>query len=44
MTELYDRPNRRESIEVKPEEEVDADEQAPHILQREVETREAMHL
>jgi len=40
ITELYDRPNRRENIKVKPEEAVDADEQGPHILQSEVETRE----
>ena len=44
MTELYDRPNRWESIEVEPEEEVDADEERSHILQSEVETREAMYL
>ena len=44
ITELYDRPNRRENIKDEPEEEVDADEQGPHILQSEVETREAIYL
>jgi len=37
ITELYDRPNRPETLEVKPEEEVDADEKGPYILQSEVE-------
>ena len=32
-TELYDRPNRPESLDVEPEEEVDTDEKGPHILQ-----------
>jgi hypothetical protein len=44
ITELYDRPNRRENIKDETEEEVDADEQGPHILQSEVETREAKYL
>ena len=37
ITELYDRPNRTETLEVEPEEEVDTDEKGPHILQSEVE-------
>jgi hypothetical protein len=37
ITELHDRPNRPEILEVEPEEEVDADEKSPHILQSEVE-------
>ena len=37
ITELYDRPNRPEAVEVEPEEEVDTDEKEPHILQSEVE-------
>ena len=37
VTELYDRPNRPETLEVEPEEEVDTDEKGPYILQREVE-------
>jgi hypothetical protein len=37
ITELHDRPNRPETLEVKPEEEVDADEKGPHILLSEVE-------
>jgi len=37
ITELHDRPNRPETLEVEPEEEVDADEKGPHILQSEVE-------
>ena len=37
VTELYDRPNRPETLEVEPEEEVDTDEKDPYILQREVE-------
>jgi hypothetical protein len=36
-TELYDRPNRPETLEVEPEEEVDTDEKGPYILQSEVE-------
>jgi len=34
---LYDRRNRPETLEVEPEEEVDADEKCPYILQSEVE-------
>ena len=34
---LYDRPNRPETLEIEPEEEVDADEKGPYILQIEVE-------
>ena len=37
ITELYDRPNRPETLEVEPEEEVDTNEKCPHILQSEVE-------
>jgi hypothetical protein len=37
ITELHDRPNRPETLEVEPEEEVDADETGPYILQSEVE-------
>ena len=37
VTELYDRPNRPETLEVKPEEEVDTDEKGPYILQSVVE-------
>jgi hypothetical protein len=37
VTEIYDRPNRPENLEVEPEEEVDADEKGPYILQNEVE-------
>jgi len=37
ITELYDRPNRTETLEVEPEEEVDVHEKGPHILQNEVE-------
>jgi hypothetical protein len=37
ITELHDRPNRLETLEVEPEEEVDADEKGPYILQCEVE-------
>ena len=36
VTELYDRPNRPETLEVEPE-EVDTDEKGPNILQSEVE-------
>jgi hypothetical protein len=36
ITELYDRPNRTETLEVEPE-EVDTDEKGPYILQSEVE-------
>jgi len=37
FTELHDRPNRSVTLEVEPEEEVDADEKGPYILQSEVE-------
>jgi len=37
ITELYDRPNRPETLEVEPEEEADTDEKGPHILQSVVE-------
>ena len=37
VTELYDRPNRPETLEVEPEEEWDTDEKGPYILQSEVE-------
>jgi hypothetical protein len=30
FTELYDRPNRPETLEVEPEEEVDTDEEGPY--------------
>ena len=37
ITELHNRPNRPVILEVEPEEEVDADEKGPYILQSEVE-------
>jgi hypothetical protein len=37
ISELYDRPNRPETLEVEPEGEVDTDEKSPYILQSEVE-------
>jgi len=37
ITELYDQPNRPETLKVKPEEEVDTDEKSPYIFQSEVE-------
>jgi len=37
ITELHDRPNRPVTLKVEPEEEVDADEKGPYILQSEVE-------
>jgi len=37
IAELYDLPNRPETLEVEPEEEVDTDEKGPYILQSEVE-------
>jgi len=37
VRELHDRPNRSETLEVEPEEEVDADEKGPYVLQNEVE-------
>ena len=32
VTELYNRPNRRETLEVEPAKEVDTDEKGPYIL------------
>jgi hypothetical protein len=37
ITELHDQPNRPQTLEVEPKEEVDADEKGPYILQSEVE-------
>ena len=37
ITELYDQPNQPEKLEVKPKQEVAADEKGPYILQSEVE-------
>ena len=37
IKELHDRPNRPETLEVEPEENVDADEKGLCILQSEVE-------
>jgi hypothetical protein len=37
VTEIYDRPNRPEVLEVEPEEEVGTDERGQYILQSEVE-------
>ena len=37
ITELYDRPNRPENLEVETEEKVDTDEKGPYIFQSEVE-------
>jgi hypothetical protein len=34
---MIDQPNRSENLDVEPEEEVDADEKCPYILQHEVE-------
>jgi hypothetical protein len=34
VTELYDRPNRPETLEVEPEEEADTDGKGPYILQK----------
>jgi hypothetical protein len=36
ITELDDRPNRPQTLEVEPEEEVDTDKKGPYILQSEV--------
>jgi len=36
ITELYDRPNRPEILDVEPEQEVNTDEKGPYILQSEV--------
>jgi hypothetical protein len=37
ITKLHDRTNRPVTLEVEPEEEVDADDKGPYILQSEVE-------
>jgi hypothetical protein len=37
ITEMYDRPNRPESLHIELEEELDTDEIFPYILQSEVE-------
>jgi hypothetical protein len=37
ITELQDRPNRPQTLEVEPEEEVDTDEKGSYILQSEME-------
>jgi hypothetical protein len=37
ITELYDRANRPEHLDVEPENEVDEDQKGPYILQSEVE-------
>jgi hypothetical protein len=37
ITELHDRHNRPENLQVEPEEEVDANEKRPYIFQSEVE-------
>jgi len=37
VTDLYGRPNRPETLEFEPEEEVDTDEKGPYILQSDVE-------
>jgi hypothetical protein len=37
ITELHERPNRLETLDIEPEEEVDTDEKGPYILQSEVE-------
>jgi hypothetical protein len=34
VTELYDRPNRPENLEVEPEEEENTDEKGPYILKK----------
>jgi hypothetical protein len=36
IKEIHDRPNRPETLEIKPEEKVDADEKGPYILQSKV--------
>jgi len=36
ITELYDRPNRPETLDIEPEKEVDTDEKGPYILESEV--------
>jgi hypothetical protein len=35
ITEMYDRPNRPETLDIEPEEEVDTDEKGTYILQSE---------
>jgi len=40
ITELYDRRNRPEILDIEPEEEVDTDEEGPYILQSEVENHQ----
>jgi hypothetical protein len=37
ITELYDRPNRPETLEVEPDEDIDTDDKSPYILQSKVE-------
>jgi hypothetical protein len=37
LGELYNQPNRPETLDIEPEEEVDTDEKGPYILQSEVE-------
>jgi hypothetical protein len=37
LTELYDPPNRPQTLEIEPEGEVDTEEKGPYILQSEVE-------
>jgi len=37
ITELHDRPNRPQTLEVEPKEEADTDEKGPYILQSKVE-------
>jgi hypothetical protein len=37
ITELHDRPKRPETLEVQPEEDVDAGEKGPYVLKSEVE-------
>jgi hypothetical protein len=37
ITELHDRPNRQQTLEVEPEEEVDTNDKGPYILHSEVE-------
>jgi len=36
ITELCDRPNRPETLDIEPGKEVDTDEKGPYILQSEV--------
>jgi hypothetical protein len=46
IARLYNQPNRPENLEVEPEEEVNADEKYPYVLQSEVEKaiKEMMYL